>query len=266
MGEAKRKKKDRFSPAQFAALERVLEVAYRRARAGLHDARAATGEQRTAALVAIHHDTVTLVDSLAEEYFANDPEGPATRARIACAKGCSFCCHANVEVTILEAIAVAHHVATRPDLAASALATAPKVAHMPPWIRYDLRIPCAFLRDGACAIYDVRPRACRAHVSYNAASCEEVLTSGDSKSLPPMVTFGWPRTVSKAIGHGTLHAIGHEGLQAVTVELNAAVALLLERPDAVDRWLRGEGVFEAYEDTGARDHFVAGARKIALPE
>lgn len=270
MGEAKRKKKDRFSPAQFAALERVLEVAYRRARAGLQAARAAEGERRAAALADLHRDTVLLVDALTEEYFATDPEGATTRARIACAKGCSFCCHTNVEVTILEAIAVAHHVGRRADLAASALATAPKVARMPPWIRYDLRIPCAFLREGACSIYDVRPRACRAHVSYSAASCEEVLTSGDSKSLPPMVTFGWPRTVSKAIGHGTLHAMEHERLQAVTVELNAAVALLLERPDAVDGWMRGETVFEAYgdagADVGAGEPPIAGLRKAGALE
>lgn len=247
MGEAKRRKKDRFSPAQFAALDRVLEAAYRRTRRGVQEARATSGEARAAALAAAHHDTVVLVDAMTDEYLTTDPEGPTTRTRIACARGCSFCCHANVEVTILEAIAVAQHVAARPDLAASALATAPKVAHMPPWIRYDLRIPCAFLRDGACAIYGLRPRACRAHVSYSAASCEEVLTSGDSKSLPPMVTFGWPRTVSKAVGHGAGHALAHEGLQAVTVEMNAAVATILGQPDSVDRWLCGEGVFEAYE-------------------
>lgn len=247
MGEAKRKKRDRFSPAQFAAIDRVLEQAYRRVRAGLQDARAASGERRAALLAQAHHDTVTLVDALTEEYFATDPEGPATRARIACAKGCSFCCHTNVEVTILEAVAVAAQVATQPDLAAGALATAPQVAHMPPWIRYDRRIPCAFLRDGACAIYDVRPRVCRAHVSYNVAACEEVVTSGNSKALAPMITFGWPRTVSKAIGHATGHAIEHEGLQAVTVELNAAVARILTHPDTVERWMHGEGVFEAYE-------------------
>ena len=72
MGEAKRKKKDRFSPAQFSALDRVLEIAYRRTRAGLQEARATTSEPRAAALAAIHRDTVVLVDTLTDEYLTTE--------------------------------------------------------------------------------------------------------------------------------------------------------------------------------------------------
>ncbi len=154
-------------------------------------------------------------------------------------------------MTVVEAIAVAGRVASDRSLSDSILATAPRVDGMPPWMRYDLRIPCPLLRDGACAIYDVRPRVCRAHVSYDVALCEEVLTSGNSRSLAPMVTFGWPRTVSKAIGHGITGALEHERLQSCTVEMSVAVETILRTPDAVARWLRGESVFRPYGHVAA---------------
>lgn len=247
MGEAKRRKQDAFTPAQHAQLERVVKTAYRTTRSGVARARSAADDaDRTDAIAAIHAETAEMVNGLTAEFFASDPEGPAIERRIACKNGRSSCCHANVEVTIVEAIAVARRVAADDGLTASVLATAPKVAGMPPWTRYDLRIPCPLLRDGACSIYDVRPRVCRAHVSYEVALCEEVLTSGNSRALAPMVTFGWPRTVSKAVGHGTLGAIAHECLQSCTVEMTAAVAAILRQPKPVARWLDKASVFAPY--------------------
>lgn len=247
MGEAKRRKQDAFTPAQLEQLEHVVERVYKRTRAGIDAARAAaTDDERSGHLAAIHSATASIVGTLTEDFFATDPTGPDVQKQIACAKGCSHCCHANVEVTIVEAIAVARRVSEDSALAESVRTTAPKVDGIPPWTRYDFRIPCPLLRDGACSIYEVRPRVCRAHVSYNVKLCEEVLTSGKSRSLAPMVTFGWPRTVSKAIGHGTIGALDHERLQSCTVEMTAAVAIILREPDSVPRWLRGEAVFTAY--------------------
>jgi Fe-S-cluster containining protein len=248
MGEAKRRKQDAFSKAQLDQLERVVERAYKRTRTGIEAARAAaTDAERGAHVSAIHEATGSIVGELTDDFFATDPTGPDVRKRIACSKGCSHCCHANVEVTIVEAIAVARRVAADDALAASVRASAPKVDGIPPWTRYDFRIPCPLLgKDGACSIYDARPRVCRAHVSYDVKLCEEVLTSGNSRALAPMVTFGWPRTVSKAIGQGTTGALDHERLQSCTVEMTAAVSLILHKPEVVPRWLRRETVFTPY--------------------
>ncbi len=247
MGEAKRRKEDAFTKAQLDQLEKVVERVYKRTRDGIQAARAVTNDaERNGILAAIHEATATIVGTLTDEFFATDPTGPDVQKRIACANGCSHCCHANVEVTIVEAIAVARRVAEDPALAQSVRTTAPKIDGIPPWTRYDFRIPCPLLRDGSCSIYDVRPRVCRAHVSYNVKLCEEVLTSGKSRSLAPMITFGWPRTVSKAIGHGIIGALDHEHLQSCTVEMTAAVAHILREPDSVQRWLRRETVFTPY--------------------
>lgn len=252
MGEAKRRKQDSFSPAQLARLEALVGDVYKRTRAGITAAKSALDDAgRRAALAALHAENAGLVGTLTDEFLASDPAGPSIRSRIACAKGCSHCCHANVEVTIVEAIAVAERVATDQALSDAILATAPKVDGMPPWMRYDLRIPCPLLRDGACSIYDVRPRVCRAHVSYHVALCEEVLTSGNSRGLAPMVTFGWPRTVSKAIGHGITGALAHERVQSSTVEMSVAVETILKTPATVERWLRGAPVFKPYGHAAA---------------
>ena len=247
MGEAKRRKRTDHSAAQKAQLDRVLELAYRQTRAAIASARAAaTGAERRAALAEVHRRTAVLVGELTEAFFATEPKGPETRAALACRRGCSFCCHVNVQVSIPEAVAIAEHLNGRPEQRARLLAAQPVTAGLHPAERLDRRIPCPLLEDGACSIYEQRPRACRAHTSFNADWCEEALLCGDSAALPPVTSFAWPRTISKAITHATTMAIEHEQAQAVAVEMTQAVALILTAGDAVERWLNGEQVFAPY--------------------
>lgn len=247
MGEAKRRKQFEHSDVQKAQLERVLEVAYRTTRAGMSAARAATAPaERRRELAEVHRQTGGLVDELTQQYFATDPKGQQTNESLACRRGCSFCCHVNVQVTVLEAVAIAEHLQDAADLKRSLLTAAPVTAGLRPAQRLDRRIPCPLLRDGACSIYAQRPRACRAHTSFNASWCEEALMCGDSAALPPVTSFAWPRTVSKAITHATAMALEHEQAQAIPVEMTQAVALILQDATAIERWLGGEAVFAPY--------------------
>jgi Fe-S-cluster containining protein len=97
---------------------------------------------------------------------------------IACASGCAFCCHLRVSVFPHEARALLQFVHTRmaPEDAAALeeriLATARRIDALTVREHYAARIPCAFLVEGRCSAYEVRPSACAAHHSLSRERCE----------------------------------------------------------------------------------------------
>lgn len=188
------------------------------------------------------------LEDAVEEAFAGSPEGEATRRAVACRKGCSFCCHINVSVTIPEAILVA--TALRGDyreFAAAVDATAAQTAGLSEIERFRRAVPCPMLKDGACGIYDVRPTACRAYLATDARKCEASLESARTVGTPsPVESLAYPQQISAAINGGVLQACADAGLQSCAVELSQATALMLRDDTAVTRWLNGETVFEPY--------------------
>ena len=234
-----------FNPAERVQLDRVIDLAYRNTRSAVAHAReagdAALGE---AALAAAHAKSARIQDELTEQFLASGAEGERIRSEIACKKGCFFCCHVNVEVSILEAIAVAAEARKDPAKVANVLATAPAIAGLGAKDRIGARVLCPLLKDGACSVYEARPRACRAFTSFSARRCEEELLKGGGTEK--FLNFGWPRILSAAASHGVQQACAHDGLQSFTVELTAGTATVLGDPSAVGRWLAGEQVFAPY--------------------
>lgn len=80
---------------------------------------------------------------------------------VACTKGCSACCKMNVSITSVEAESLA---------TASGKKVAP--VHRVPKHAEDKfsGVPCPFLIEDACSVYEVRPFACRAHHSFDLTS------------------------------------------------------------------------------------------------
>jgi len=103
-----------------------------------------------------------------------DHELKATAAlEVSCKKGCSGCCHYEVEVTKDEgellALAVGHGIAIDMDRLAVQAARERK---SPEWSKFwNPQNRCVFLgSDGACQIYDYRPSICRKHSVVTPAS------------------------------------------------------------------------------------------------
>jgi Fe-S-cluster containining protein len=165
---------------------------------------------------------------------------------VACARGCAFCCYLSVETTIPAAIAIATFVeTTRPDLKAGVLETAHKLGSVSQAQRTSMQVPCPYLRDNACQVYDMRPMPCRSHYSFDRAACEkERATGGVECSIP---VYGLPRVLSVMITGGFAAAATDMGLQSCGVELTQATALILSDPTVISRWLAGEKVFTPFE-------------------
>ncbi len=172
---------------------------------------------------------------------------PPARA-IACTEGCSACCHQRVACTIPQAIAIALALTTRSDAEIIEVARAARAQHDATTALTDLDrvrtgLPCLFLRNHACAIYEVRPVACRSLYSFDRAACERFYFGFEFDHQPPI--YATMIVATTQMLQGFQQALEALGLDGGLVELSSALALILDDPSAIDRYLAGERVFDA---------------------
>jgi len=168
--------------------------------------------------------------------------------KLACDRGCSFCCSMRVEVQPYEAF----HLATwlrrnfAPQRLAGVLArlraNAQRATELGREGRMRTSIPCALLGDdGECTAYEARPAECRRYHSMDVKPCK---------------TFhGDPTHVVAAARHEPLlhnaaviitqarHAARDEGLRDEPADMNVALLQALENPKAWKRWKDGKAPF-----------------------
>lgn len=178
------------------------------------------------------------------EVFEVSARVGAPSNRLACKKGCSYCCHLKVGVTEIESFALAARLRTAGSAAIAtfrdrAAATAGRTAAD----RLGAKLPCPLLAEGACSVYRERPLSCRVVVSFDVAPCRDEFEGQTGDIEIP--------------GHYTTHA--RNALAALDLalaeakrplryfELGAAVLRVLDMPDAEARWRRGDDVFAGLE-------------------
>lgn len=160
---------------------------------------------------------------------------PDVQAHLQCRAHCSWCCREPLQVHILDAVSVAAGLSGVLDY------------------RLDTRVsselkgnfqPCPFLDgDQNCKVYEQRPLVCRAFHSLNAARCQEVVETRDSRRQVPMHTrtYSFPGLVQEA----TLEVFEQLGIDRRPVVLGLAVAALSRDFQAMTRdWLSGGSAFE----------------------
>jgi hypothetical protein len=182
------------------------------------------------------------VDQLLEQAAQHLPEG---RAGLACRAGCNFCCHLQVRVLPHEAIALFRYLQSR-----MAPATAERVRlkirqyAQAPQLAGDAaaRRACAFLIEGQCSAYEVRPSACAAYHSVSKQRCEQ---SFHDPSLPSgTVALEALMVVALALEEGVSVALQSAGLSHTPIELHTAVAALLANPALIARWRAGRALLK----------------------
>ena len=100
---------------------------------------------------------------------------------LACRPGCAHCCYQAVGVSPPEVFAIHEHLlATRSPAEMEAVATRIRAADdrtrpLSPDDRQSPDLPCPFLDESRCTIYEVRPLACRGANSLDASACERTL-------------------------------------------------------------------------------------------
>jgi hypothetical protein len=188
---------------------------------------------------------------------------PAVEARktpgFACAAGCAWCCYQQVSVAPAEAVAIARHlVATLPPVTLAALRQ--RIAELDDRTRglgvaarAQLKTACAFLADGKCSIYPVRPLRCRGVYSRDADHCrwaqehpEKIFGDPTSHGKPGPYPVE-PAKIMDAALSGLARACQEFGLAWEGLELTAAMRIALDTSDIGERYIKGETVFAGAE-------------------
>jgi Fe-S-cluster containining protein len=227
------------------------------------------GEPNVERVIELGRNAMAATSRLADGLLARASEGA-----VACRAGCDHCCYQSVGVTPPEALAILEHL--RQTLTAEELtAVGAHVAQVHQQTRglsaaerFSPAHACAFLTEGSCSIYDVRPLACRGMNSLDADECARRLREPEARRQFLAKGFG---------GHSymepirAVHAIS-AGLQILLsefynldmrpLELTAAMHLLFEAPDAVaSAWLEGGPSFESAR--GGDSSYEPGSRELS---
>jgi Fe-S-cluster containining protein len=177
------------------------------------------------------------VDAVLEAEFAAQR---ASGAKIACAAGCTFCCHQRVGVFAHEAVALLEHLRTRlPQSAAETierriLANAQTIDGWTPEQHRAANLRCALLVEGRCAAYEVRPSACARYHSLSRARCEHAFEHPQHigtprNSRPALAAL---QELGNALDSSLEGALADAGLPAVKGELHQTLRALLDDPAA----------------------------------
>jgi Fe-S-cluster containining protein len=211
----------------------------------IHD----TVRQATRTLLRAERTTATVchVMEKASRQAAALVEQSPQRAAHACAAGCCFCCYLPVDITVPEALSItvyAQTMLTSDAFEALCQRLEGTVAHVR-GLSYEeharAHIPCALLVDGRCSVYPSRPLACRAWSSTSMSRCKEVFHGDPVTMLPPLDTDAYDAVWS--VARGVAAGVKQARLDNKTYELHSILQRLLEKPEVVSQWLRGEDAF-----------------------
>lgn len=106
------------------------------------------------------------LDAVAADIIAKSGAVPS------CGKGCAHCCSLLCTCTFVESLLIAETLIEKGELEEllPRLREAAKATDYPgvnTGSYFSKNIPCVFLKDGACSIYEIRPSACRFHFAIS---------------------------------------------------------------------------------------------------
>jgi Fe-S-cluster containining protein len=193
-------------------------------------------------IVAIAHEATTIADSAVQKakQIVRSPS-------LACKEGCDWCCHLDVGTSVPEVIRIADYLRqTQSSEELQAIRDRLRKRHEMRRERLLVRrngtgLPCALLVDHRCTVYPVRPLTCRGANSTDSKACERFLQEPKRTVIP---NYAPQHRIAAFVLDGTRAGISESGLKGESLELTAALRIALEEPDAAERWLAGEPVFE----------------------
>jgi hypothetical protein len=161
---------------------------------------------------------------------------------LACRAGCNFCCHLRVMVYPHEAIALFRYLGSRMSRGRAQQVRLRIIendaAKHSGEQGVGTKTPCAFLIDGKCSAYEVRPAACAGYHSMSRERCEASFNAtGDSPDGIPMLKG--LHHVATALDEGTDAALKAGALSGERIELHTALAALIRNPGLIERWRTG---------------------------
>jgi Fe-S-cluster containining protein len=169
------------------------------------------------------------------------------RAKVACRKGCDFCCRVPVDVQAHEVFFAADHIqihsspAKLLEIIAGLAAHRGRMATLAAGQRATSRQSCVLLVAGSCSIYAGRPEACRSHHTSDAAVCKAHMADPAvnlSKVYIPAL-----RARMFAVMLGLDEAIEAAGYDERAYDFGSALHEALTDSFSLMRWMRRQSAF-----------------------
>jgi Fe-S-cluster containining protein len=169
---------------------------------------------------------------------------------LACRGGCAACCSLRVTATVPEILAVAAHLriieATMPPFARvlwQRIETSAEVAARDDAAHDDaaylaLAHPCAFIVDGHCVIYELRPLACRGHASFDEAACLAAIAGAEDQEHEG-VPISEPHLLLRSYVQNAMQSALRDAGLAWSIHEFVPGLLTALKSDAAAAWLRG---------------------------
>lgn len=158
---------------------------------------------------------------------------------LACAAGCTYCCHNMVMATAPEIFLAAGELRARYDAGYRA-EVGGRCDPVGQAREAGARPPCPLLDNDRCAVYAVRPAVCRKHNSFAVAACRSEHEGRPSQIPVRRFDQGVFECCAAALITGMRL---WDGRPASVFELSGALKAALQDDKAEQRWLAGEAVF-----------------------
>lgn len=169
---------------------------------------------------------------------------------VACGPGCSYCCHSQIHVLPIEALLILSFI--------NESFTEKQILLLMDRIEQRLQrtrgksvgtlffvkdeLPCIFLENGMCSIYQARPFICRAWNSMDSSLCKKIFNSGNfddeiESSSARNFVFESSRSLFADFGRQLK-------LETLSFEMTRAVFSCLKTTDPLPLWLSGQDILK----------------------
>ena len=192
-------------------------------------------------------DALESVETLLKRFYEIEkPDQP-----LACAAGCTFCCHQYVGLSMPELAVVVKYIQANFDadqqqhLLDHLSETINATTGMGQFERAASGIDCPLLDSDTrqCSVYAARPLTCRGMHSLDREACEQDDASpGKNHPIPQYESH---KSIVRAIAIGLHLGIAEKNIASNELELANALLLALTSPDAIEQWIKGDDVFQS---------------------
>lgn len=186
---------------------------------------------------------------LQEEYSKPGLDSSGRRLRIACTKGCNYCCYLRVTCYAPEVIALARRLRLslgEEEIQALMIELEAYESSIAPMSATDKVIPrllCPLNKQGVCTVYPWRPVSCSGFHSYDVEKCRLAhrITSLANIALPQSANRLFAKSVISQIMGNSLERLG---LDSTEFELIPALIECLRNPETGVRYLDRQPVLQ----------------------
>lgn len=184
-----------------------------------------------------------------DEVLSTTIEGHGVK--LACSRGCSYCCSLRVQVQPAEAFTLAAWLRRNfaPERLAAVVsrlrANVERTLALGEEGRKRTNIACALLGDdGACTAYEARPAQCRRCHSTTLDPCKAFHGDPSKDTIESGMNQAVAHNADVIITQAR-HGLREAGLDETPVDMNVALLEALENPRAWRRWRDGKKVLWA---------------------